>query len=67
MSLANQYNTNSDNNNNNNDSNKHINCSENINSRNSRPQVLRSFGVFDNEFIDEEDIDIASFYRARDK
>lgn len=64
MSLANQYNTNSDNNNNNNDSNKHINRSENIN---SRPQVLRSFGVFDNEFIEEEDIDIASFYRTRDK
>lgn len=67
MSLANQFNTNSDNNNNNNDSNKHINRSENINSRNSRPQVLRSFGVFDNAFIEEEDIDIASFYRTRDK
>lgn len=71
MSLATQYNTNSDNNNNNdNSNNNHINRSESIRTnsicRNGRPHVLRTFGMFDNAFVDE-DIDIASYYRARDK
>lgn len=72
MSLAQQYQTNSDNNNNNdNSNNNHINRSENSSrsnsiSRNNRPHVLRTFGMFDNAFVDE-DIDIASYYRARDK
>lgn len=57
------FSNNDDNNNNNDNSNNNSNRSE---SRNNRSYVLRTFGMFDNAFTDENNDDV-SYYRSRDK